>query len=176
MSWHIPCLDNFLQRQLRRNRHAIVLEMDLHRNIERGFEFRPTFVGRPQPVRVAPSITRASQSPPFLNIYELRKLAFECREKRKLPVPMSFFFSSRRRHTRFDCDWSSDVCSSDLVLAFSKMCFAFAGFELAPIVSEEIVEPRRTIPRAIFLSAISIAFVYLAGTLALLVADRKSVV
>src|SRR2546427_8056180 len=28
-----------------------------------------------------------------------------------------FFFSSRRRHTRFDCDWSSDVCSSDLWLA-----------------------------------------------------------
>src|SRR3989475_7811893 len=26
-----------------------------------------------------------------------------------------FFFSSRRRHTRFDCDWSSDVCSSDLL-------------------------------------------------------------
>src|SRR5260370_18618061 len=25
------------------------------------------------------------------------------------------FFSSRRRHTRFKCDWSSDVCSSDLV-------------------------------------------------------------
>src|SRR5260370_42311169 len=27
---------------------------------------------------------------------------------------MRFFFSSRRRHTRFKCDWSSDVCSSDL--------------------------------------------------------------
>src|SRR2546430_5880097 len=27
-----------------------------------------------------------------------------------------FFFSSRRRHTRFDCDWSSHVCSSDLEL------------------------------------------------------------
>src|SRR2546430_9450343 len=26
-----------------------------------------------------------------------------------------FFVSSRRRHTRFDCDWSSDVCSSDLL-------------------------------------------------------------
>src|SRR2546430_10084443 len=26
---------------------------------------------------------------------------------------LNFFFSSRRRHTRFDCDWSSDVCSSD---------------------------------------------------------------
>src|SRR5438309_10249152 len=24
------------------------------------------------------------------------------------------FFSSRRRHTRWNCDWSSDVCSSDL--------------------------------------------------------------
>ena len=27
---------------------------------------------------------------------------------------MDFFFSSRRRHTRSLCDWSSDVCSSDL--------------------------------------------------------------
>src|SRR5256886_4362397 len=42
-----------------------------------------------------------------------------------------FFFSSRRRHTRFDCDWSSDVCSSDLdvlVAAFIKL-----GSNLAPI-------------------------------------------
>src|SRR5688572_738379 len=29
-------------------------------------------------------------------------------------ILLLFFFSSRRRHTRFDCDWSSDVCSSDL--------------------------------------------------------------
>src|SRR5207302_4738152 len=28
----------------------------------------------------------------------------------------AFFFSSRRRHTRFSRDWSSDVCSSDLVV------------------------------------------------------------
>src|SRR5256886_3103981 len=28
-------------------------------------------------------------------------------------VMEEFFFSSRRRHTIFDCDWSSDVCSSD---------------------------------------------------------------
>src|SRR5690606_41028661 len=27
---------------------------------------------------------------------------------------INFFFSSRRRHTRFSRDWSSDVCSSDL--------------------------------------------------------------
>src|SRR5690242_6659720 len=29
---------------------------------------------------------------------------------------MIFFFSSRRRHTRLTCNWSSDVCSSDLSL------------------------------------------------------------
>src|SRR6266511_4604988 len=29
-----------------------------------------------------------------------------------------FFFSSRRRHTRFSHDWSSDVCSSDLIYIF----------------------------------------------------------
>src|SRR5260370_5050524 len=31
-----------------------------------------------------------------------------------------FFFSSRRRHTRFKCDWSSDVCSSDLMDCWSS--------------------------------------------------------
>src|SRR2546430_4646180 len=30
---------------------------------------------------------------------------------------LTFFFESGRRHTRFDCDWSSDVCSSDLSTA-----------------------------------------------------------
>src|SRR6266481_942890 len=31
-----------------------------------------------------------------------------------------FFFSSRRRHTRWNCDWSSDVCSSDLLLGLAQ--------------------------------------------------------
>src|SRR6476661_6080319 len=31
-----------------------------------------------------------------------------------------FFFSSRRRHTRFKCDWSSDVCSSDLAGSYGR--------------------------------------------------------
>src|SRR5205807_3818977 len=30
-----------------------------------------------------------------------------------------FFFSSRRRHTRLQGDWSSDVCSSDLLVSIS---------------------------------------------------------
>src|SRR5215510_15840446 len=33
-----------------------------------------------------------------------------------------FFFSSRRRHTRWPRDWSSDVCSSDLVEAGGRDC------------------------------------------------------
>src|SRR5207237_3312638 len=36
-------------------------------------------------------------------------------------VVISFFFSSRRRHTRFKCDWSSDVCSSDLPEVLAKV-------------------------------------------------------
>src|SRR2546426_10444319 len=44
-----------------------------------------------------------------------------------LIVATFFFFSSRRRHTRLQGDWSSDVCSSDLVLT---------GVELSPYVVE----------------------------------------
>src|SRR2546430_12447148 len=46
-----------------------------------------------------------------------------------------FFFSSRRRHTRFDCDWSSDVCSSDL------------GFLRKTSMDElpQLMSPRRTL-------------------------------
>src|SRR5260370_16456272 len=42
-----------------------------------------------------------------------------------------FFFSSRRRHTRFKCDWSSDVCSSDLVKARDDA--AIEILDLAPL-------------------------------------------
>src|SRR3989475_11990214 len=38
-----------------------------------------------------------------------------------------FFFSSRRRHTRFDCDWSSDVCSSDLGGLIRDRVYLLAG-------------------------------------------------
>src|SRR5260370_16708702 len=38
-----------------------------------------------------------------------------------------FFFSSRRRHTRFKCDWSSDVCSSDLRPCVASTLVAVAG-------------------------------------------------
>src|SRR5690554_7024492 len=41
-----------------------------------------------------------------------------------------FFFSSRRRHTRCGRDWSSDVCSSDLLMPVSSQ---LAGVRLAVI-------------------------------------------
>src|SRR5256886_11594356 len=46
-----------------------------------------------------------------------------------------FFFSSRRRHTRFDCDWSSDVCSSDLLTA-RVVLRAGAGVEEAVVETD----------------------------------------
>src|SRR4051812_33885421 len=38
----------------------------------------------------------------------------ECLLGLSAALSASFFFSSRRRHTILTCDWSSDVCSSDL--------------------------------------------------------------
>src|SRR5690606_40918291 len=52
-----------------------------------------------------------------------------------------FFFSSRRRHTRFSRDWSSDVCSSDLVMDTPKAQIALtlsageAGILRLPIIA-----------------------------------------
>src|SRR5690242_21945367 len=45
-----------------------------------------------------------------------------------------FFFSSRRRHTRLTCDWSSDVCSSDLALRRIAIALQQAGGSLADVV------------------------------------------
>src|SRR5947209_3307876 len=49
-----------------------------------------------------------------------------------------FFFSSRRRHTRYWRDWSSDVCSSDLV-AVSAFLEGSIRFQEIPVVIEEVV-------------------------------------
>src|SRR2546430_5465321 len=49
-----------------------------------------------------------------------------------------FFFSSRRRHTRFDCDWSSDVCSSDLIeMVNSEMTKYMAAVAFTNITSNQ---------------------------------------
>src|SRR5688572_31698753 len=53
-----------------------------------------------------------------------------------------FFFSSRRRHTRFDCDWSSDVCSSDLQEKYkdSKAAFDRQDFKHAAFGFKEMLD------------------------------------
>src|SRR3712207_9014749 len=48
-------------------------------------------------------------------------------------VSLLFFFSSRRRHTRYWRDWSSDVCSSDLANIppiFLGLCFSLSPLNL----------------------------------------------
>src|SRR5690606_39563422 len=45
-----------------------------------------------------------------------------------------FFFSSRRRHTRFSRDWSSDVCSSDLQLKNQDSSIHWHGLLLPAIM------------------------------------------
>src|SRR5256885_5276992 len=47
-----------------------------------------------------------------------------------------FFFSSRRRHTRLQGDWSSDVCSSDLSLT-TEYAVVFGG-EMGFSISSEV--------------------------------------
>src|SRR5690606_40726315 len=67
-----------------------------------------------------------------------------------------FFFSSRRRHTRFSRDWSSDVCSSDLgerVLGSSAAAdYRWAVGELrsalAPLLASAAIDAIRVVRRA----------------------------
>src|SRR5437870_6498795 len=72
-----------------------------------------------------------------------------------------FFFSSRRRHTRWPRDWSSDVCSSDLLRREREIIAPFPiglaavavyiipraayllWFDRAPLTSAGLTEPRQ---------------------------------
>src|SRR3989338_663984 len=65
-------------------------------------------------------------------------------------VVVCFFFSSRRRHTRWNCDWSSDVCSSDLKrfprveadclipIPLHKSRLRWRGFNQAELIAREL--------------------------------------
>src|SRR5690606_39279136 len=48
-----------------------------------------------------------------------------------------FFFSSRRRHTRFSRDWSSDVCSSDLDIVSHGLAHSPEGRHIFPRMTIE---------------------------------------
>src|SRR6266478_10223303 len=63
-----------------------------------------------------------------------------------------FFFGSRRRHTSFVCDWSSDVCSSDLAAMVSLVS---TGQDFRYLV--KLVTPSRWTPIAIHQAGIKLA-------------------
>src|SRR5690625_561097 len=50
---------------------------------------------------------------------------------------LHFFFSSRRRHTRWPRDWSSDVCSSDLIRARVDLRERVESFPPQPVITED---------------------------------------
>src|SRR5438445_6960114 len=55
-----------------------------------------------------------------------------------------FFFSSRRRHTRYWRDWSSDVCSSDLIVLHIDIADMKDNLLLAKITQSTQVNKHRT--------------------------------
>jgi glutamate:GABA antiporter len=57
----------------------------------------------------------------------------------------------------------------DTVNFWPQLAFAFAGLELVSAMSEEVRNPQRVFPRAIFASGALIAFMYIAGTVAILI-------
>src|SRR2546430_8799991 len=92
----------------------------------------------------------------------------------------AFFFSSRRRHRRCDCDWSSGVCSSDLLLpdlgpihifhdAFPWHPLSFTQLHKLFVEPLPIAGPRNAIP-SLHMAWVILAWWFSRGL------DRKSVV
>src|SRR6267142_2633576 len=54
-----------------------------------------------------------------------------------------FFFSSRRRHTRLTCDWSSDVCSSDL----TDLCLGMTHEEVMTDIARKELRSYKQLPQ-----------------------------
>ena len=66
--------------------------------------------------------------------------------------------------------WTNMMPTFDLdtVNFWSQIAFAFTGLELVSSMSEEVRDPRRTLPRAVFGAGALIAFMYIVGTFAIL--------
>src|SRR5690606_40560184 len=62
-----------------------------------------------------------------------------------------FFFSSRRRHTRFSRDWSSDVCSSDLLI--HRQGVTLIGVAVSNLDDDNLVQPELPFDRRADLDA-----------------------
>src|SRR5256886_3853464 len=88
-----------------------------------------------------------------------------------------FFFSSRRRHTRFDCDWSSDVCSSDLLPSvFARVHQRFFTPYISIVITAAVMlvlTLKSSFVAALTISAIARLVTYAATCAALPVLRRK---
>src|SRR5437764_327339 len=90
---------------------------------------------------VSPSAVTARTRPPAVNISlrsEERRVGKECRSSG------SSEYSSRRRHTRYIGDWSSDVCSSDLSNSTLRLLLAGhrAESNISPVVTTVEMDAR----------------------------------
>src|SRR5207247_4008494 len=65
-------------------------------------------------------------------------------------VPLCFFFSSRRRHTRSTRDWSSDVCSSDLARYLQSYMMAAVGERVVARLRRELQTHIPSLPLSFF--------------------------
>jgi len=66
--------------------------------------------------------------------------------------------------------FAPDIGNFGTLTFFATMTFAFAGLELGPAMGGEIRNPARSIPRAMLISGLIIAFIYIVGTAVLLIA------
>ncbi|HWZ43718.1 MAG TPA: APC family permease [Candidatus Saccharimonadales bacterium] len=80
----------------------------------------------------------------------------------------AYLMFHRAAATQFTFKNSLPTWNLDTVNFWSQIAFAFTGLELVCTMSEEVKDPRRTLPRAIFASAGLIAGIYLVATVALL--------
>jgi glutamate:GABA antiporter len=88
----------------------------------------------------------------------------------------AYIWHVRGPATQFTWHNMGPVWNWDTVNFWPQIAFAFTGLELVATMAEEIHEPRRTFPRAIFCSGISIAFLYMAGTVAILAIQNAGAV
>ena len=88
----------------------------------------------------------------------------------------AYIWHARGSATHFTLHNMMPVWDWNTVNFWPQIAFAFTGMELVATMAEEIHEPRRTFPRAIFGSGLSIAVLYIAGTVAILAMQSAPVV
>jgi glutamate:GABA antiporter len=79
-----------------------------------------------------------------------------------------FVYFKHGSMTQFTLSNMKPVWNWDTVNFWSQIAFAFTGLELVSTMSEEVRDPRRTLPRAVFGAGALIAFMYIVGTFAIL--------